>query len=291
MIRLGAPIFPAPTQQDDPFDLAQRHRVKGWAAAYVPPTDVNDTPRLREVRAAFEEADVMLAELGYWDNLLDPDPAKAAANQKRMVECLTIADEVGAACAVNVAGSYAAGVSMTDHHPDNFSEEFFDTVAEMARKFIDEVKPTRTSFCYEIFPFNVTYRCANVRRLADAVDRPQFSIHYDLANLIDNAASYFDHGHLLDESRELLGTRIVSAHAKDLTLASPSISVQLDEVLPGRGNLDYAGMLKMLDGLPHYFGGAADLPLMIEHLDTEAEYEEAGVYIRGVAKQHGISLC
>ena len=55
------------------------------------------------------------------------------------------------------------------------------------------------------------------------------------------------------------------------------LTVHLDEVRPGLGRLDYKVYLKELSLLDK------DTPLMLEHLETEAEYILAAAHIRSVA--------
>ncbi len=73
-----------------------------------------------------------------------------------------------------------------------------------------------------------------------------------------------------------------SCHAKDIILR-PQYTTHLDETRPGTGSLDYVTFLQELSKLP-------DTPLMLEHLSTAAEYAQAAAYIRGVAKQAGLSF-
>ena len=80
-----------------------------------------------------------------------------------------------------------------------------------------------------------------------------------------------------------LGPHIRSCHAKDILISGP-LSVHLDEVRPGTGNLDYRALLGELNKLD------ADLPLMLEHLPNEAEYDLAAQYVRGVAKELNIAV-
>lgn len=82
----------------------------------------------------------------------------------------------------------------------------------------------------------------------------------------------------------LFGDRIVSVQAKDVWLEEPSISVILREVRPGSGHLDYAAYLHALDGLRH------EVPLMMEHLPSEQEYDLAADHIRAVAQREGIEV-
>ena len=91
----------------------------------------------------------MIAEVGRWCNLLDADPQKRAANLRTVTEGLAIADEIGALCCVDIAGSYSEQAWYGPHRK-NLSEEFFHATIENARKIIDAVKPRRAKFCYEI---------------------------------------------------------------------------------------------------------------------------------------------
>jgi sugar phosphate isomerase/epimerase len=58
---------------------------------------------------------------------------------------------------------------------------------------------------------------------------------------------------------------------------------QFDEVRPGLGNLDYSVFLSEL-------AAAGDIPLMMEHLDSEEAYATAASYIRNKGKQINIEL-
>ena len=133
----------------DPDELARAHRWLGYRAAYCPKVALEDKDRIRDIARAFAKHDVMIAEVGRWCNLLDQDPKKRAANLKRVTEGLALADEIGARCCVDIAGSYNTEI-WYGPHPKNLSMEFFDAAVENARKIIDAVKPKRARFCYEM---------------------------------------------------------------------------------------------------------------------------------------------
>ena len=69
-IRLGAPVFKAP---QDPEGLALNHKEQGYRAAYCPNVGLDDTDRIRDFRTAFEQHDVVIAEVGRWVNLMEAD--------------------------------------------------------------------------------------------------------------------------------------------------------------------------------------------------------------------------
>lgn len=269
----------------DPEELARKHVEKGFRSAYSPLIPLEDTDRIKAFRQAFEKAKVTIGEVGYWDNLLDTDADSRKHNREQMVRSLALAEEIGARCAINMFGSYCHGSGINAHNALNFSDhDGFDVAVELARSFIDQVKPKNAYFVYEIFPFNVVDSPEAIARLVKAVDRKQFGVHMDLVNLINTPRKYFDIPGILNESLRLFGDRIVSSHAKDLRMYEPAVSVILNEVRPGLGNVDYSAYLKGLASLKR------DVPLLMEHLSDEYEYDAAAAYIRAAAKQAGVNL-
>src|SRR5690349_10877988 len=81
-IRLGGPIF---LRSDDPAELAREHRRLGYSAALCPRAKPDDSARVREIVKAFAAENVVIAEVGAWNNMLDPDAAKRRANIQYVV--------------------------------------------------------------------------------------------------------------------------------------------------------------------------------------------------------------
>lgn len=266
----------------DVYALAREHRARGLGAAYCPQVSIDDGDRLRDIRNAFDAEGVVLAEVGGWRNMLHPDAAQAKRERQRMADYLAIADEVGALCAITCIGS-PGGPGQGSHDAFNFTPAAFDAAVENARWLIDTVQPKRARFVYEIYPFSVADSPENIRRLLDAVDRPEFGAHMDLVNLVNCPRFYYENAALARETVRLLGDRIISAHAKDLAMQE-EVSVIMHEVRPGCGNIDYAVYLRVLHDLPQV------VPLMLEHLSTQKEYDLGIDYIRQVAAAEQIPL-
>ncbi len=278
-LRLGGPIF---LKSDDPRELAREHRRLGYSAAYCPPAKLEDRERLREIEKAFAAEDVVIAEVGAWANLLDPDEAKRKKNFEYVRDRLALADAVGARCCVNIAGSYNPKV-WYGPHPKNFSKEFFDAAVENARRLIDEVKPRRTRFAYEMMGWAIPDSPDSYARLLKAIDRKAFGVHIDVANGINSPERFYRNSEFIRECFRRLGPWVVSCHAKDLEWIV-EMNVHFVEVIPGRGQLDYRTYLSELARLP------VDAPLMLEHLKTPEEYEEGKRYIQNLARELGLSL-
>lgn len=276
-VRLGGPVFGAPA---DPDGLALAHRKLGYRAAYCPNVGLNQPERIRDLAAAFQKHDVVIAEVGRWVNLMDADPAKRQANLKLVTEGLALAEAIGARCCVDIAGSFNRQVWFGPH-PDNLSQEFFDAAVENARKIIDAVKPKRAKFCYEMMGWAIPDSPDSYLKLIKAVDRPAFGVHLDPCNLINSPERYYRNTELLNECFDKLGPWIVSCHAKDLTW-EVEMNIHFREVTVGTGTLDFATYLKRLAALP------GEVPLMIEHMAGPEEYDKARRWLVELGSKIGV---
>jgi sugar phosphate isomerase/epimerase len=275
-IRLGGPIF---LRSNDPAELAREHRRLGYSAAYCPATTIEDAPR---VERAFAAENVVIAEVGAWKNMLDPDDAKRKQNVDYVIERCALADAVGARCCVDIAGSYNAEV-WYGMHPKNLSKEFFDATVANCRRVIDAVKPKRTRFSIEMMPWSLPDGPDAYVDLVRAVARPAFAVHLDVCNVINTPRRFYQSGDVIRECFRKLGPWIASCHAKDLQWI-PEYNVHFQEVVPGRGQVDYRAYLGELAKL----GTAA--PLMLEHLKNAAEYDEGRAFIKKVAAEIGVTF-
>ena len=120
-------------------------------------------------------------------------------------------------------------------------------------------------------------------RLVEAIDRTANAVHLDPVNLVNSPQRYFKNAELIRDCFALLGPHIRSCHAKDILLQG-QLTVHLDEVRPGLGQLDYRVFLSELNQLD------PDTPLMLEHLPNEAEYDAAATHIRTIATEIGCAL-
>jgi len=295
MVKFGGPIFlnefkgagageDHGVKSSDPELLVKKHKEKGYTSAYVPGIDRKDKDLIRATRKAFERENIILAEVGYWENIMDSEEAERKRHRDNMLEALYFADEIGARCAVNIWGSYCHGNGNSKHCAKNYTEDAFADAVDMARYFIDTIKPKTACFAYEIFPFNIVDSVENMVRLVKAVDRDKFGIHFDLVNLIADPRKYFYHADIIDEMVRELGSKIVAAHIKDIKLKEPAISVILEEVPAGQGIINFGALFSALNNLPN------DVPALMEHLSGEQEYDAAASYIRAEVKKAGINI-
>lgn len=278
-LRLGGPIF---TKTDDPEELALAHRKLGYRAAYCPNVPLQDSAKIRAIAEAFARHDVAIAEVGRWVNLLESDPDKRRQNLQTVTDGLALAEAIGARCCVDIAGSYNP-TSWFGPDPRNLSREFFDASVENARKIIDAVKPTRTTFCYEVMGWSWPDTPDHYLKMIRAIDRKAFSVHLDPCNMVNSPEKFYYNTALLNESFDKLGRWIVSCHAKDLNW-DVEMNLHFREVAPGKGSLDYRTYLERLTRLPQ------NPPLMLEHLSTAEQYDGAREHIFSVGREAGLSF-
>lgn len=277
-MRLGGPVT---HPEGDPDAWVAALRAKGYGAAVFPLEHTAPPALIRDLVTAANEAGIVIGEVGAWSNPISIDDGQRREAIAFCQAQLALADEVGARCCVNIAGSRSE--SWAGPHPDNLTGETFALIVETTRAIIDAVKPTRTFFTLEAMPWVFPDSPESYVRLIEAIDRDRFAVHLDPVNLVNSPERYFRNGDLVRECFRLLGPHIRSCHAKDV-LMQPGFPVHIEEVRPGLGMLDYGAFLRELSRL------GPDTTLIMEHLDDPAEYDRAASWIRGVAAREGLAF-
>lgn len=275
-LRLGGPIF---LKSQDPDELAREHRRLQYSSAYVPAVELKDTAKIDAIQKAFAAQNVILAEVGAWVNMLDQDAEKRRKNLEYVTERLALAEAVGARTCVNIAGSY--NPTRWDG-PDarDLTKEYFDATVENCRMVIDAVKPKRAKFALEMMGWSLPDGPDSYLKFIKAIDRPAFGAHVDMANIINSPARYYNNKALMNETFQKLGRWIVSVHAKDIAPKDGHFM----ETMPGRGSLDYVTYIRNVTSLPQ------EVPLLLEHLRTAEEYDEARQFVISQAVKAQVPL-
>lgn len=253
-----------------------KNQVRLGCAAVVFPVQSNEPlERIDEYKKAAEKYGLMIAEVGIWRNALASDEQERRRNLDYCIEQLRLADYVGARCAVNVAGAF--GQRWDGGYRENFSEDAWKKTVSMIQEVIDTANVKNTYFTIEPMPWMIPTSPKEYLRLLDMADRDRFAVHLDAINMINSAERYFNMEEFIDECAELLGDRIRSCHIKDVHLKG-EYTLQLEECAPGKGEFPlryYAQVLDRLDG---------DMPVILEHLDTDEEYLKYLGYLKGKLK-------
>jgi len=269
-VRLGGPVF---AEWESPEQWVRAVKRKGYSAAYCPVETDADNDVIKAYEKAAKDADIIIAEVGVWNNPLDPDDKKRKEDIEYCKACLQLADKIGAKCCVNVCGSRGSdGIDLT--------QETFDMIVEVIREIVDDVKPTRSFYALETLPKRYPDSVESYVRFIEAIDRKGFAAHMDPVNMINCPERYYNNGKMIKHAFEKLGPYIQSCHGKDIQMRE-GFPVYLQECQPGLGKLDYKVYLTEVSKLN-------DVPIMLEHLDQEKEYDAAAKYIRKVGEETGI---
>ena len=276
---LGGYVF---KKYSDPESWAAAVKSYSYGAAYCPIGIEADDGEVKAYAQAAEQAGIVIAEVGAWSNPISPNEETRLQAQELCKKSLALADEIGACCCVNIAGSRSAD-GWYYPHPDNLTEETFDMIVEVVRDIIDAVKPVRTFYALETMSWIFPDSPESYFRLMKAIDRDRLGVHFDPVNMICSPNRFFNNAAFLRDCFEQLGPYVKSCHAKDIALGA-RMTVHLDEVRPGLGALDYKTFLRELERW------APKAPLMIEHLETEEEYALATDFIRSTAGEAGVAI-
>ncbi|HML47145.1 MAG TPA: TIM barrel protein, partial [Clostridia bacterium] len=228
--------------------------------------------------AAAREHNLVLAEVGVWNNLLARDPQTRAQNLCHAIARLETAERIGARCCVNITGSCSD--RWDGPHPMNYAEETFQEIVRITREILRAVRPTRTYYTLECMPWAYPWDTASMERLVDAVDHPAFAVHVDMVNMVNAMDKVYHTGALTQAFFDRFGPMIRSVHAKDFVLLD-KLTLHIEEALPGAGQFDLDTLLRACAALD-------DVPVMAEHLSGEAAYDQAIAALRGRAETLGI---
>lgn len=278
-IRLGGPVL---RKFNNPEEWIKVLKELKYRAAYCPVNPGATSSEINTYREAARKADIVIAEVGAWSNPIDPDKIKSEAAIDKCIKSLQLADEIGARCCVNISGSRNPE-KWAGPHKDNLTPDTFNLIVETTRKIIDAVKPSNTFYALETMPWAYPDSVDSYEKLLKAVDRKQFGVHFDPVNLVVSPQVYYKNGEMISEAFKKLGKYIKSCHAKDILLLENELTPHLPEVRAGLGNLNYDVFLRELSALNN-------IPLMLEHLNTEDEYDQAAQYIRKIAVKNNIFL-
>ena len=278
-MRLGGPVF---IEGSGIEEWVQGHKRRGYRAAYAPLGTDSSKVQRNEYAEAAREADITIAEVGAWSNPLSADKDEASEALKKCIESLRLADDLGAGCCVNISGNAGSG-PWDGPSPENLTQKTFRRVVETTQRIIDEAAPEHASYCLETMPWMYPHTADTYLELANEIDRERFGVHFDPVNLINSPEKHLENGSFIRDCVDKLGSRMLCVHLKDQTISAP-LTLTLHEARPGTGGVDYDSLLRSLDALD------PNLPVLVEHLKTETEYDKAVAYIRSRAQALSISL-
>lgn len=128
---------------------------------------------------------------------------------------------------------------------------------------------------------NLDTALAHRNMIDDIGDPARVKVVFDPTNMV-HLYNYFHTTEMLNECFDLFGEEIYGCHAKDAYAAPHTQTVFVQQVTPGKGNLDYETFLVRLSRLKW--------PRSLTPEIRADQFPEAYTYIRQVAAKVGVKI-
>ena len=113
-VRLGGPVG---ASSSDPVEWIKALKALRYSAAYCPVKPGTAKEVIRSFETEAKKNNIIIAEVGAWSNTLSPDESIRKEAIQKNIMALVLADEIGAACCVNISG--ARGEIWDGPYPEN----------------------------------------------------------------------------------------------------------------------------------------------------------------------------
>ena len=257
-----------------PEEWADELVEMGFRATVFPATYQQSDALIQAYVKAAKDRDLLIAEVGVWDNPFSPDPAVAKRAREACLGQLQLADAIGARCCVNISGAF--GTRWDFCYRENFTTEAYQKNLTFLRELLEAAKPQHTCYTLESMPWMLPSSPEETLQIIQDVNHPQFKAHIDLCNMVKDPYLFTHPEELIDRTFSLLKGQMVSFHLKDITLVESS-TVQIVEVLPGQGQMNLPLYLQRIAEI-----GDPDMPVLIEHLPDKLSYAKALAHIQSL---------
>ena len=259
--------------------------IKSGFKAITAPFSCNDRDDVIErFMSIIGESGVIVSEIGVWKNIFDPDPQKASEALEYAKGQLRLADRLKIPCCVNIAGTESpCGWDAADK--SNFSDATRQKLIGSVRDIIDSVDPQYACYCLEPMPWMLPDSPDEYLKLIEEINRDKFAVHMDFVNMINSPRRFLMSEDFIEECFSKLAPYIKSTHIKDSRMDKLGYTTHIDECPPGKGELDYVMVLKIMDKyLPQ------DGAILLEHMNTFKEYDEAFRYVKSKAEEAQVEV-
>jgi len=285
-VRFGISGELIPTNMDDvDEDLARRIVAFGFSGVFsrFRANDPHTTTREQCIRArAVLEAHGLLMYqcTGYWQCLIHPDKARRRAASRTLQAALKVAGWLGARGIDTGPGSMSPrGPWFPD--PGNWTATARQQLIRTLRECAPVAEEHGVILSMEGHQLVTLDSPETMRLVLDEVGSPFVKCDWDPVNWM-NLQTVYNSGPAMERMVAILGPRIASAHAKDVTVADRLV-VHLDEVSAGTGTLDYQTFFRLMEALDPSF------PVIVEHCAVE-ETATVKAFLDTTAQALGITV-
>lgn len=203
------------------------------------------TPGLaNHVSNTFRQANIQIAVLGCYVNIIHPDINKRRQALERFKEHLRYVRDFGCSIVGTETGNINADIIYTE---ENFAEAPFLTMVESVKELVAEAEKFGVIAGIEPGVNHPLHSPEKVRRLLEEVNSNNLQIIFDPVNFL-TSENYQHQKNILQEAIDSWGDRVAVLHAKDFIVEKGNLRF----VPLGQGWLDYDLIFeKLVSRKPH----------------------------------------
>ena len=233
------------------------------------------------VRAILDDAGLAMYQCtGYWQCLIHPDEAARREAVRTLQAALRVAGWLGARGIDTGPGSMSPRGPWFPH-PDNWTTTARRQLIASLRECAPVAEDCGVFLSMEGHQLVTLDSAETMRAILDEVDSPRVKCDWDPVNWITLQTVYTT-GAAMERMVAVLGSQIVSAHAKDVAIEDRLV-VHIDNVAAGEGILDYPTFFRLLEDLdPAY-------PLIVENATVE-QLPAVSAFLHRTARALGIAV-
>ncbi|PCF93813.1 sugar phosphate isomerase/epimerase family protein [Vreelandella nigrificans] len=190
------------------------------------------TPGLAtHICSAFRQANIQIAVLGCYVNIIHPDINERRKGLERFKEHLRYARDFGCSIVGTETGNINADIIYTE---ENFSEAPFQAMVESVKELVTEAENFGIIVGVEPGVNHPLHSPEKVRRLLEEINSNNLQIIFDPVNFL-TSENYLDQNQILQQAIDSWGDRVAVLHAKDFIVEDGNLSF----VPLGTGWLNY----------------------------------------------------
>ncbi|MBT2785203.1 MULTISPECIES: sugar phosphate isomerase/epimerase [unclassified Halomonas] len=203
------------------------------------------TPGLaNHISNAFRQANIQIAVLGCYVNIIHPDINQRRQALERFKEHLRYVRDFGCSIVGTETGSINVDIIYTE---ENFAEAPFLAMVESVKELVAEAEKFGVIVGIEPGVNHPLHSPEKVSRLLTEVNSNNLQIIFDPVNFL-TSDNYLDQNNILQEAIDSWGDRVAVLHAKDFIVEKGSLRF----VPLGQGWMDYDHIFeKLVSRKPH----------------------------------------
>ncbi len=241
--------------------------------------DLTDS-RMRELKAALKQHDVLFYTLHTWVNIIHPDAAERRKFQKHVAEAVEQADKLGLGFILTHTGGNYPDRNKDIPHPENWTKETWMKSVEATKQILKDTAGSKVNLAFEAVNSCNNNTPQSHVRLKEDVGDDRVKVTLDPVNML-HPGVIFRTTELINTCFDLIGEDIEYAHAKDLSW--PEMIPGFTHEILGQGLMDYETYLVRLSRMKK------TRVMYIEHLPDE-KYAPSRQYLVETAERLGVKI-